>query len=111
MNINLRTDKIEKFDEIQDGLSYLVGEPNVSITQLMNNKFVAENTNFHSWSNLLEAAGVTNEKDFETARFNEFIKAHTRFEEWEEMLVQASNQYAARKDSEELDSSYKISAG
>lgn len=97
MNLNLQSEEIEKFDEIQDGLSYSVGEPNVSIEQLMSAKFIRENTAFDSWGNLLRAAAIKDEKDLSAPRFNEFIKVYTRFEEWEEMLVQASNHYASRK--------------
>jgi hypothetical protein len=98
MNLNLQSDEIEKFDEIQDGLSYTIGEPDVSITQLMSDKFINENTDFDSWENLLRAAGVRHEKDLNTPLFSEFIKTHTRFEEWEEMLVQSSNHYALRRE-------------
>ena len=102
MNINLQSDKIEKFDEIQNGLSYSVGEPNVSITELMSDRFIGENTNFNSWENLLYAARVADEKDLSAPHFNEFIRAHTRFEEWEEMLVQASNHYASQKEASDF---------
>jgi hypothetical protein len=94
MSINLQSNKIAGFDRIQDGFSYLIGDPNVSIRQLMNNKFISENTNFRSWEHLLSAAGVKNEKDLEKPIFNEFIKLNSRFEDWEFMLVEASNQYA-----------------
>jgi hypothetical protein len=94
MSINLQSNKIEGFDEIQDGLFYLLGESGVSITQLMNNKFIMENTDFDSWENLLVEAGVKNEKDFEKPNFNEFIKLHTRFDDWEFMLIEASNDYS-----------------
>jgi len=100
MNLSLQSDKIEKFDEIQDGLSYSVGEPNVSITELMNDKFIRKNTAFKNWGNLLQAAGIRDEKDLNTPRFNEFIKAHTQFDEWEEMLIQASNHYASQKEAD-----------
>jgi hypothetical protein len=102
MNLNLQSHEIEKFDEIQDGLSFSIGEPHVSIAQLMNDKFISENTDFDNWENLLLAAGIRDEEDFETPRFNDFIKAHTQFEEWEEMLVQSSNNYASRKEAGNL---------
>ena len=66
MSINLRSDKIEKFREIQDGLSYSVGEPNVSIRQLMNDEFIRQKTAFENWENLLRASQITDEKDLET---------------------------------------------
>ena len=100
MTINLRSREIKKMDEIQDGLSYSVGDSKVSITELMTHEFIAQNTNFDSWESFLEAAAISDEKDFERTEFDEFIKRHTNFEEWEEMLVQASNRFAERKDAE-----------
>jgi hypothetical protein len=94
MGIDLQSNKIKGFDEIQDGFSYLTGEPNISIKQLMSNKFIVENTNFDTWEHLLHAAEVKNEKDLENPRFDEFIKLHTRFDDWEWMLIEASNHYA-----------------
>lgn len=98
----MQSDEIEKFDEIQTGLSYSIGEPDVSITQLMSDKFIGENTDFDSWEELLRAGRVRDEKDLNAPSFDEFIKAHTQFEEWEEMLVQASNHYASLKEADNL---------
>ncbi|HEY0426638.1 MAG TPA: hypothetical protein VGC76_02415 [Pyrinomonadaceae bacterium] len=98
MNVNLHSEKIENFDEIQDGLSYTIGEPDISIKQLMNKDFILKNTDFDCWEKLLEAACVSNEKDLEKPDFSNFIKSHTRFDDWEEMLIQASNEYAERKE-------------
>ena len=102
MSINLQSNKIEKFSKIQGGLSYSVGEPNVSIKQLMNDDFIRQNTAFDNWENLLQAAQTTDEKDLSAPRFSEFINAHTRFEEWEEMLAQSSNEYALRHENDNL---------
>jgi hypothetical protein len=93
MSVNLQSNKIKGFDDIQDGFSYLTGESNISINQLMNNKFIAENTDFDTWENLLTAAEIKNEKDLENPSFDEFIKLHTRFDDWEWMLIEASNRY------------------
>jgi hypothetical protein len=97
MNVNRhshQTDKIARLDIIQDGLSYLTGESNVSIRQLISDKFIVENTDFDTLINFFKAAGVKSEADLEKSAFNDFIKSHTRFEDWEEMLIQSSNQYA-----------------
>jgi hypothetical protein len=102
MKLNLQSDEIEKFTEIQNGLSYSIGQPNISLAQLMNDKFIRENTGFDSWEKFLRAAGIRDEKDFSTPHFNEFIKIHTQFEEWEEMLVQSSNHYASQHEPDDL---------
>ncbi len=94
MSVNLQSKEIEGFDEIQDGIFYLTGESNVSITQIMNNKFIAENSDFDTWENLLSAAGVKNESDLEKPNFNEFIKLHTHFDDWELMRIEATKQYS-----------------
>jgi hypothetical protein len=101
MSVNLQTDKIEKLDKIQDGLFYSLGESNISIDELMNSGFILENTDFDTWENLLAAAGVKDEKDLAKPEFNEFIKARTRFKDWELMLIHASNQYSARREDEQ----------
>ena len=94
MSVNLKSNEIEGFDEIQDGISYITGESNISIKQLMNNKFIVENTDFDTWENLLSVAAIKNEKDLENPRIDEFIKLHTRFDDWERMLIEGSNQFA-----------------
>ena len=86
--------KSREFDKILDGLEYLIDEPNVSIRELMDNKFIGENTHFDTWENLLKAAGVTAEKDMEKQSFNEFISTHSCFDDWEEMLQQSASKYA-----------------
>jgi hypothetical protein len=96
MDVSLPSDKIKKIDKIRDGLSYSIGEPDVSLNQLMNDKFILENTNFQSWESLLRAAAVKTEADLEKPHFNEFIRLHTRFDDWEIMLIHSANEYAAR---------------
>ncbi|HEX8371027.1 MAG TPA: hypothetical protein VF604_20955 [Pyrinomonadaceae bacterium] len=100
MNVNLQSNKIEKLDKIQDGLSYSIGEPDVSIKELMNQGFILENTDFDTWENLLGAAGVHSESDLEKPDFNEFIKSHTRFNDWESMLIHSANHYSLRYEGE-----------
>lgn len=87
-------------DKIRDGLSYSLGDPDVTITELMNGAFIAGNTDFQSWQNLLAAAGVETEADLEKAAFDDFIKSHTRFKDWEEMLIHSSNEYLLRHEEE-----------
>ncbi|MDQ3800496.1 MAG: hypothetical protein M3384_13690 [Acidobacteriota bacterium] len=100
MSTNLQSDNIEDLDKIRDGLSYAVGEPNVSVEELMNCTFIAANTDFETWEKLLEAARVKDEKDLQTTEFDAFIKSRTRFVDWETMLIQSANQYALRRESE-----------
>jgi len=100
MDINLQSGKIGKLDKIRDGLFYSIGEPDVSINELMNDKFILENTDFDTWQKLLGAAGIKDEIDLEKPQFSEFIKSYTRFKDWEEMLIHSSNEYALRYEGE-----------
>jgi hypothetical protein len=100
MSINLQSDDIEDFDKVRDGLSYAVGEPDVSVEELMSCAFIAANTDFETWEKLLEAARVKDEKDLEKAEFDVFIKSRTRFKDWQSMLIQSANQYALRRENE-----------
>lgn len=94
MNENNLSNKIDRFDEIREGLEYLIDKPNVSIYELMNEKFIQNNTDFDTLGNFLNAAGVKSKEDFTNPNFTSFLKTHSRFNDWEEMLIQAGNQYA-----------------
>ncbi len=96
MNLNNQSNRIDRLGEIQDGLEYLIDKPKVSIYEMMNDRFIRANTDFKTFENLLFEAGVLSEEDLETPSFVNFIKTHTRFEDWEEMLVVAGNQYVRR---------------
>lgn len=101
MSENLQTDTISKLDKIQDDLSYATGEANVPLAQLMSRGFILENTSFESWETLLRTAGVETEKDLEKPDFSDFVKLHTRFKDWEEMLIHSANQYSLRHEEKE----------
>jgi hypothetical protein len=98
MSENLQTHKIGKLDKIREDLSYSVGEPNVPVARLMNRSFIIQNTSFESWENLIGAAGVETENDLEQPDFNDFVRRHTRFRDWEEMLIQSANQYSLSRE-------------
>jgi hypothetical protein len=100
MDANYHKDKTGELDKVRDDLSYATGERHVAINDLMTNNFIVENTAFESWQNLIGAAGVSDETDFEKPDFDEFIKSNTRFKDWEEMLIYSANQYALRKEPE-----------
>lgn len=97
MNVNQQPQKtVERsaLEEIQDGLTYITGHSDVSVRELITDKFILENTDFDTATNFFNSAGVRNERDLESASFNEFVKKHSRFADWEEMLIESSNQYA-----------------
>ena len=88
--------KIDQLDKIQDGIFVLNGESKISIDELMSDKFIVENTDFNSLTEFFNAARVKNNEDLQKKEFDDFIKSHTRFENWEEMLVQSSNQFVSK---------------
>lgn len=96
MNTNSQSRKIDRFEEIRDGLEYLTGEPNVSLSDLMTDDFIGGSTDFATFAAMLDRAGVRSKVDLENPAFARFIKTHTRFDDWEDMLVQAGNRYARR---------------
>ncbi|HEX8737698.1 MAG TPA: hypothetical protein VF721_20365 [Pyrinomonadaceae bacterium] len=100
MDDNLQTGRRKKLDKIKDDLFYATGETNVPVAHLMSRHFILENTDFDSWENLLSAARVGSENDLEKPDFSEFVKRHTRFEDWEAMLIHSANQYSLRREAE-----------
>lgn len=97
-----QTPKIDLLDEIQDGIFVLTGESEISIQKLLTDRFIVENTDFGTLSEFFQAARVKSKEDLEKESFEIFIKSHTRFKSWEDMLVESSNQYVLTK-SETLD--------
>ena len=105
MNVKHRSnqaDGVSELDKIRDGLAYLTGEDDVPVRQIVTDKFIAENTDFETAANFFSAAGIKSENDLEKPEFNEFVKSHTRFEDWKEMLIQSSNRYAESRLGEQL---------
>jgi hypothetical protein len=98
MSENLQTGRTKKLDKIRDDLFYSTGEADVPVGRLMNRQFILENTDFETWESLLEAAHIRNENDLEAPDFNEFIRSHTRFQDWEAMLIHSANQYSLRSE-------------
>jgi len=91
-----KSDKIDQLDKIQDGIFILTGESEISIDQLMSDKFIVENTDFSSLTEFFNAAGVKEKADLQKKGLDDFIKLHSHFENWEEMLVQSSNQFVSQ---------------
>jgi hypothetical protein len=63
---------------------------------------LAKNTKFDSLESMFEASGfvVESQEDFEKIpddEWDSFIKGHTRFASWEDMLGAAVQEWAARK--------------
>lgn len=92
----------QDLEQMQQAIEDLGEEREVSFEELFTEEFMEENTDFSSIDDLLEAGGFhadTNE-EFEAIPEDE-LDAHvaktTRFETWEEMLSEATEQYISEQ--------------
>lgn len=96
-------DKLEKqLKQMEKGAKELSRTKQVSFGELFTASFMRKYTPFSSLDELLQAGGfkVESQEDFETipdAKLDKHIAATTRFKSWEDMLSEATTQYAAKK--------------
>ena len=96
-------DKLEKqLKQMEKGAKELSRTKRVSFDELFTTSFMRKHTSFSSMDELLKAGGfnVESQADFEAipeAEFNKHIVATTKFKNWDEMLGEATSQYAAKK--------------
>lgn len=74
----------------------------VSFEQLFTTNFIRRHTDFGSMAELIDASGfsVESQEDFENipdAEWDVFISERTRFENWEDMLQAAVDEYIEKK--------------
>lgn len=101
--------KITGFDKLQNrlkqmekGIKELEGHNHVSFDDLFTSEFMWKYTNFSSLDELLNAGNfkVQSQEDFESIPENELdshIASTTKFKSWENMLSEATSQYAIKK--------------
>ena len=96
-------DKLEKqLKQMEKGVKELSRTKQVSFGELFSGSFMRKYTSFSSMDELLNAGGfnVESQEDFEAipdAEFDKHIAATTKFKCWEDMLSEATTQYAAKK--------------
>lgn len=96
-------DKLEKqLKQMEKGAKELSKTKHVSFGELFPASFMRKYTSFSSMDELLDVGGfkVESQEDFEAipdAEFDKHIAASTRFNSWEDMLGEATSQYAAKK--------------
>lgn len=96
-------DKLEKqLKQMEKGAKELSKTKHVSFGELFPASFMRKYTSFSSMDELLDAGGfkVESQEDFEAipdVEFDKHIVANTRFKSWEDMLGEATSQYAAKK--------------
>lgn len=96
-------DKLEKqLKQMEKGAKELSKTKHVSFGELFPVLFMRKYTSFSSMDELLDAGGfkVESQEEFEAipdVEFDKHIAANTRFKSWEDMLGEATSQYAAKK--------------
>jgi len=80
-------------DELKDNLQSLSGSHEVSTNDLMTDKFVNSETSFDTWEALMNAANVQSSEDLESEWFSDFIRSHTKFDGFQDMLESAAQLY------------------
>jgi len=88
--IKIDTTGLEK---LQDNLESLSGTHEVSTNDLMTDKFIISETSFGTWEALMNAANVQSSEDLESKWFSDFIRSHTKFDGFQDMLENAAQSY------------------
>lgn len=101
--------KITGFDELEkqlrqldEGAKDLGKTEQVSFEELFSASFMQKHTSFSSVDELFSAGGfkVESQEDFDAipdVELNKHIAANTNFENWEDMLDEATTQYVTQK--------------
>jgi hypothetical protein len=101
-----KTDGVSKMkrrlEELRRNAEALDGTHHIPLTELFPVSFLVKNTEFDSLESMFEASGfaVESQEDFEDIpddEWDSFIREHTHFPSWEEMLSAAVQQWAVRK--------------
>lgn len=95
-------DLANQFGEMADNAEELEGENTVSLRDLFTEEFMRQHTAVTSFENFIEQSQwqVESEEDFEAIpedEFDEYVKAHSDFESWEDMLGTAANEWIVRE--------------
>lgn len=90
---------MKKFDK---GLEELEKHPGVSLGELFNSRFMQKHTDCTSIDDFLEQSGFdcSSVESFEAipeADMDEYVRNHTSFKSWQEMLAEADGEYLAKK--------------
>lgn len=91
-----------KLEDLQRRAKDLHGQHSVSFSELFPPKFMKEHTHFDTFESLVDASGfkVESQIDFELIPDKEwdvFIKTHSQFADWKEMLTTAGQEYMVHK--------------
>ncbi|MGA3161570.1 MAG: hypothetical protein ABSC77_10160 [Terracidiphilus sp.] len=97
-------DKVQRhLDDMAKRAAELDGKQQaVSLSELLNDDFIAKHSSFASFDELLAASPfkVETKEDFEAipdAEWDSYIAANTSFESWEKMQHQAAGEYLVKQ--------------
>lgn len=96
-------DKLEKqLKQMEKGAKELSRTKHVSFGELFTTSFMKKYTSFSTLDDFLKAGGfdIESQEDFEAipdTEFDRYIEATTKFKNWEDMLNEATTQYAVKK--------------
>ena len=91
-----------KFDDgglkkLQRNLEKLPKESEVPVSELFNDDFMKQYTDFQTFQAMVDASGIKNSDEIGNEAFSKFVSTHTRCGNWEDMKKQAGAEYVKRK--------------
>lgn len=102
LEINGLAETSKKISDLADKAKSLEGEHAVSLKDILTDAFISSHTQFPSMDKMLEASGfqVNNQADFDAIpqdKWDEFISSISPFQNWNEMISTAGNEWAQKK--------------
>jgi hypothetical protein len=93
---------INNLERIKNNVQAVSGDNEIPITELLNDKFMKQYTNFDNVQKFVKGCENSCENSFlkidtDDAIFNEYVKNNTNFSCWAESLNQASNEWIISK--------------
>lgn len=86
-----------QFRRMADNARSLEGTQSVPIEELMPAPFVQRHSRFSSIQEMIDAAGIAGQEEFEGQAWNDFVAQNTTFANWEGMVQQAGGEWVSRK--------------
>lgn len=91
---------LNNLKKLQKGLNDLANTKEIPIVELLNDSFLEENTNFKNF-NEFENSNIFDKyktiEEIPDQEMDEFIKASSKFNTWDEMLGSATEEYITKK--------------
>ena len=91
-----------RLEELRRKAEALDGTHHIPLTELFPASFLTKNTQFDSLESMFQASGflIESQEDFEKIpddEWDSFIRSHSQFSNWGEMLGAASREWAGRR--------------